>query len=925
MYLGLLTLPCSTLACLVLFGRNLGARGTVLLSVLSASICTAISFMIFYEVALCACPCRIDWADFITVELFDAGWGLLFDSLTALMCVVVALISALVIVYSCSYMIGDAHFIRFVSYLHLFILAMLILVTSNNYVQLFVGWEGVGLASFLLISFWFNRLQATKASMQAMLVNRVGDLFLALGIATLYFCFKTTDYSTLFCTNVCGFAAFSEFSPFSPFSAFCRFFSFSPFSGFTGFFSLLDKSLFERSLFDLSPAQFKEFIEFKKYRELSFSPYELPPPPYNYESLPYKYESLPFKHLSLTYEYLDKHLSLTYEHLDSYKLLPYASEVEKLMGLCKQSKGFWGWSYLDIACVLLLLGAAGKSGQLGLHIWLPNAMNAPTPVSALLHAATMVTAGVFLLARSSALLEYAPNGAAVVVILGSITALAAGTMNLVQHDFKGVIAYSTCSQLGYMVAICGLSNYALGIFHLFNHAFMKALLFLTSGVVIHAFVNEQDIRKFGSLQATLVFTYCMFLIGTLSLVGTPFLTGFYSKDVILELASVRYGLVANLGFLLFSFSVFTTSFYSFRLLFMIFFGAKETPYETNLYKYIQKSIKNHISIRDPWPFANRCKVIKSHARENSTRVGTFRHKHRQGFTGKPPTALFTTLLCKADREAYRIGPIASAGNPTAKGAIVQLNTNTLNGFNFLHLHDADWIMGLVLILLACGSLYAGWCFQVMFLGLGTDFWNNSLVSRQQNSYLLEAEFVPLSIKLIPLFNTIAGAFFAYGCTIQWSYWSSQFSYKYARSFYVFFNQRLFYDKLVNEILALSAYRLGFHMIKTFDKGLLCLFPFCGLGLSQLLKQAYDQLGQSGFINHYATIMVMSTLAALSVFISPKLPKLFGFDFVDSTLLVICFGCMCLTFFPVRRFLFFPRFLFPLHFFNITKPKSNHKF
>jgi NADH:ubiquinone oxidoreductase subunit 5 (subunit L)/multisubunit Na+/H+ antiporter MnhA subunit len=690
----------------------------------------------------------------------------------------------------------------------------------------------VGLASFLLISFWFNRLQATKASMQAMLVNRVGDLFLALGIATLYFCFKTTDYSTLFCTNVCGFAAFSEFSPFSAFSRFFTFYPFSGFTGFTGFFSL----------FDLSAGQFKEFIEFKKSRQLSVIPYELPRPPYNYESLPYKYESLPYKYQSL-------------------ELLPYAYKVEKLMGFCKQAKGFWGWSYLDIACVLLLLGAAGKSGQLGLHIWLPNAMNAPTPVSALLHAATMVTAGVFLLARSSALLEYAPNGAAVVVILGSMTALAAGIMNLVQHDFKGVIAYSTCSQLGYMIAICGLSNYALGIFHLFNHAFMKALLFLTSGVVIHAFVNEQDIRKFGSLQATLVFTYCMFLIGTLSLVGTPFLTGFYSKDVILELASVRYGLVANLGFLLFSFSVFTTSFYSFRLLFMIFFGPKETEHQTNLYKYIQKAIKNHISTTDP-----RYNVIKIHARENSRIVGTFRHGHRLRRLCRLPKSLFTSLLyrCKAGDEAYKIDPIASAGNPTPKGAIVQLNT--LNGFNFLHLHDADWIMGLVLILLACGSLYAGWCFQVMFLGLGTDFWNNSLVSRQQNSYLLEAEFVPLSIKLIPLLNIIAGAFFAYGCTIQWSYWSSQFSYKYARSFYVFFNQRLFYDKLVNEILALSAYRFGFDLIKTFDKGLLCLFPLCGLGLCQVIKQAYDQLGQSGLINHYATIMVISTLAALSVFI-----------------------------------------------------------
>lgn len=285
MYLTLLTLPLTTFVCLALFGRTLGARGTVLLSVFSALTCAIISFTIFYEVALCACPCELTCASYFSSALFDASWGFLFDTLTAVMCLVVTLISALVIIYSCSYMIMDPHFIRFISYLKLFTVAMLVLVTADNYVQLFVGWEGVGLASFLLISFWFNRLQASKAAIQAMLLNRVGDIGLALGITSLYFCYKTTNYQALFCAN----------------------------------------------------GTLAQSIDFNN----AFSPISL--------------------------------------------------------------GGFaTGLSLLDFACILLFIGAAGKSGQFGLHAWLPNAMNAPTPVSALLHAATMVACCHMLLLKSKA-------------------------------------------------------------------------------------------------------------------------------------------------------------------------------------------------------------------------------------------------------------------------------------------------------------------------------------------------------------------------------------------------------------------------------------------------------------------------------------------------------------------------------------------
>jgi NADH:ubiquinone oxidoreductase subunit 5 (subunit L)/multisubunit Na+/H+ antiporter MnhA subunit len=248
-------------------------------------------------------------------------------------------------------MIADPHFIRFMSYLKLFTVSMLILVTADNYIQLFVGWEAVGLASFLLISFWFTRLQASKAAIQAMLLNRVGDIALALGIICLFFSYKTTNYQTLFTCVV--------------------------------------------NFYSLAPLQ--------------------------------------------------------------------------LGGYFNQC------SLLDFACILLFIGAMGKSGQFGLHAWLPNAMNAPTPVSALLHAATMVTAGVFLLARTSPILEFAPSATVVIAVVGAVTTIFAGTIGLVQNDFKSIIAYSTCSQLGYMITICGLSNYNVGIFHLFNHAFFKAL------------------------------------------------------------------------------------------------------------------------------------------------------------------------------------------------------------------------------------------------------------------------------------------------------------------------------------------------------------------------------------------------------------------------------------------------------------------
>jgi NADH-ubiquinone oxidoreductase chain 5 len=329
------------------------------------------------------------------------------------------------------------------SYLSLFTFFMLFLVTADNFVQMFVGWEGVGLCSYLLINFWFTRLQASKASIKAMLVNRVGDFGLALGIMGLFSVFKTLDFTTIFAC-----ASQTVETPF----IFC-----------------------------------------------------------NYE-----------------------------------------------------------FDTLTIICILLFIGAIGKSAQLGLHTWLPDAMEGPTPVSALIHAATMVTAGVFMIARCSPLFEFAPTALMCVTFLGAMTCFFAATTGIVQNDLKRVIAYSTASQLGYMIFACGLSNYSVGIFHLMNHAFFKALLFLSAGSVIHALSNEQDMRKMGGLVQLLPFTYAMMCIGSFSLVGFPFLTGFYSKDVILEIAYAKYSCSGNFAYWLGSVCVLLTSYYSFRLMFLTF-------------------------------------------------------------------------------------------------------------------------------------------------------------------------------------------------------------------------------------------------------------------------------------------------------------------------------------------------------------------
>lgn len=444
MYLLLILLPLLGSLSAGFFGRFLGSKGSVVLTITFLLSTFFLSSLAFYEVALCGSSLSIKVSDWFCSEMFDTSWGFYFDSLTVVMLVVITSVSSLVHIYSFSYMSEDPHLPRFMSYLSIFTFFMIMLVVSDNLLVMFFGWEGVGLASYLLINFWFTRLSANKASIKAMLLNRVGDFGLALGIMSVFSVFKTLSFPVIFALVPC----------------------------------MID---------------------------------------------------------------------------------------EKIVFLNNS------WDALTVIALCLFVGAIGKSAQLGLHTWLPDAMEGPTPVSALIHAATMVTAGVFMIARCSPLFEFAENALMIVAFIGAATCFFAATTALVQNDLKRVIAYSTASQLGYMVFACGVSNYSVALFHLMNHAFFKALLFLGAGSVIHALSNQQDMRKMGALVQQLPFTYAMMLIGSLSLTGFPFLTGFYSKDVILEVAFARYTVNGNFAYWLGGICVLLTSYYSFRLCFLTFF------------------------------------------------------------------------------------------------------------------------------------------------------------------------------------------------------------------------------------------------------------------------------------------------------------------------------------------------------------------
>ncbi|PBB69045.1 NADH-quinone oxidoreductase subunit L [Mesorhizobium sp. WSM4312] len=470
MYQAIVFLPLLGFLIVGLFGTSLGAKASEYITSGFLVIAAMLSWVAFFTVGF-------GHGEVFTVPVLrwiqsgglEASWALRIDTLTVVMLVVVNTVSALVHIYSIGYMHHDPNRPRFFAYLSLFTFAMLMLVTADNLVQMFFGWEGVGLASYLLIGFWYKKPSANAAAIKAFVVNRVGDFGFALGIFGVFVLFGSVNLGTIF-ANAATFV----------------------------------------------PA-----------------------------------EGAPQGAAVLTFlgHALDKQAAMT------------------------------------VVCLLLFMGAMGKSAQVPLHTWLPDAMEGPTPVSALIHAATMVTAGVFMLARLSPLFELSHSALTVVTFIGAFTAFFAATVGLVQNDIKRVIAYSTCSQLGYMFVALGVGAYGAAIFHLFTHAFFKALLFLGSGSVIHAVSDEQDMRKMGGLRKLIPSTYWMMVIGTLALtgVGIPVTVigtaGFFSKDAIIESAFASHNSVAGLAFVLLVIAACFTSFYSWRLIFMTFHGKPRASHE----------------------------------------------------------------------------------------------------------------------------------------------------------------------------------------------------------------------------------------------------------------------------------------------------------------------------------------------------------
>jgi NADH-ubiquinone oxidoreductase chain 5 len=441
MYLAIITLPLLGSIVSGFFGRKVGVSGAQLITCTSVIVTTLFAIVAFFEVGLNNVPVSISLFRWIDSESLNVLWGFHFDSLTVSMLIPVLIVSSLVHIYSIGYMSHDPHNQRFFSYLSLFTFMMVILVTANNFLLMFVGWEGVGICSYLLVSFWFTRIAANQSSMSAFLTNRVGDCFLTIGMFAILWFFGNIDYSTVF------------------------------------------------------------------------------------------------------------------------SLAPFVNEnIVTIIGIC------------------LLIGAMAKSSQVGLHVWLPMAMEGPTPVSALIHAATMVTAGVYLLMRTSPLIEYSSTVLILCLWLGAITTVFSSLIGLFQQDIKKVIAYSTMSQLGMMVIAVGLSSYNIALFHLVNHAFYKGLLFLGAGAVIHAVADNQDFRKYGGLRPFLPLTYSVMLIASLSLVAFPFMTGFYSKDFILESAYGQFYFSGTVVYFIATIGAMFTTLYSVKVLYLTFLTNPNGPF-----------------------------------------------------------------------------------------------------------------------------------------------------------------------------------------------------------------------------------------------------------------------------------------------------------------------------------------------------------
>jgi NADH-quinone oxidoreductase subunit L len=662
-----------------LFGRQIGDRNSELVTTILLGVCAFLSWIAFFSVGVFGHEDHaqvVQVANWLTSGKLQVNWALRIDTLTVVMLVVVTTVSSLVHLYSIGYMAEDPHRPRFFAYLSLFTFAMLMLVTADNLVQMFFGWEGVGLASYLLIGFWYQKPSANAAAIKAFVVNRIGDFGFALGIFLVF---------TL-----------------------------------TG--------------------------------------------------------------------------SVTFDNV-----------FAAAQGLAGKTIHVFGGDFdaLTITCLLLFMGAMGKSAQFLLHTWLPDAMEGPTPVSALIHAATMVTAGVFMVARLSPLFDLAPVALSVVTVVGATTAFFAATVGLVQNDIKRVIAYSTCSQLGYMFVGLGVGGYSLGIFHLFTHAFFKALLFLGAGSVITAMHHEQDMRKMGGLRKDIPFTYWMMLIGTLALtgVGIPFTSigfaGFVSKDAIIEAsyASQRPGAVY--AFLCVVIAAAFTSFYSWRLVFMTFFGER--------------------GARD----------MDAHAHGHDDHVhddhGADDHSHDD-------------------------------------------HSHDDHGHGDHTPHESPVVMLVPLAVLAVGAVLAGMVFRHIFIGTGFEgFWKSALFLAPDNKILEEMETVPWLVSLLPFLMMLGGFALAYYMYIVQPSAPRALA-EQNPILYRFLLNKWYFDEIYDFLFVRPAFWIGRLFWKGGDGFIIDGLGPDGVSARVLDATRNVVKLQSGYIYHYAFAMLLGGAAFITWFL-----------------------------------------------------------
>jgi NADH-ubiquinone oxidoreductase chain 5 len=634
MYLSIIILPLLGSLVSGLLGRKVGVTGSQFVTCTCLILSSLLMTVAFYEVGLSGSPVHINLGSWINSELMSISWEFYYDQLTVSLGLAVLYCSTLIHIYTIDYLSADPHNQRFFSYLSAFTAGMLVLICGGNYFVMFVGWEAIGLVSYLLINYYFTRIQANKAAMLAFTMNRGGDMLMSIGFFAIFALFGSLNYSVIF------------------------------------------------------------------------------------------------------------------------SLVPYINETA-----------------ISLVALLLLGGALAKSANIPLHSWLPGSMEAPTPVSALLHAATLVTAGIYLLLRSSPILEFSPTALLIITLIGSTTAFFAATCGLLQNDLKRIIAFSTISQLGYMMMAIGLSQYNVALMHTVNHAFFKALLFLGAGAVIHSFADQQDVRRMGGLIKFLPFTYSVMLAGSLSLLATPYLTGFYSKDLILELAYGQYSFSGMYAFILGSITAGITAFYSFRLISLVFLT-----------------------------------------------------------------------------------------NPNGQKQ------------SYLNSHESNLTVIIPLLTLALFSIFFGYVFSDLFVGVGSDFFGNSLFIHPNNISIIEAEFSinPL-IKLLPAILSLTGATLA----ILLYHNSPEFiigltDTSLGRKCYSFLNGKYYFDVIYNHYIVSAGLILGYTISKQIDRGAIELLGPYGLA------KAFTNTGMNiaeldtGIITTYSLYITIGLLSLLFLVFAPVL-------------------------------------------------------